>query len=182
MIRPFNSFLDAIATANQLSVSGNVQWMFFPGMLFGSHAKWWDDFAVRTTCHEGVDIRFYRTPECRMACLVAGSRIPAWDRGMVLNICRDFLGYSIVVEHEKNQHTRFIYVIAHIHPDKNLALGDRLKPDDVIAAIADTSQSRLAPHLHVSVMEIPLATAHTRLNWDLFTDSGLVNLINPAFI
>ena len=31
-------------------------WVFHPGMLMGSNAKWWGDFGTRHASHEGIDI------------------------------------------------------------------------------------------------------------------------------
>lgn len=182
MIRPFGSFLDAIAAANGLCDSGCGQWIFYPGMLFGSRAKWWDDFGIRATCHEGIDICFFRSLTGRASQLEAGSDIPAWDAGTVINICPDFLGCSVVLEHARRGTMRIISVMAHMVPAEAIAIGAALERDTILGSVADTPPGKPPPHLHLSAMEIPVKIPPERLTWELFTNPDKVRLINPVFM
>ncbi|MFO7748642.1 MAG: hypothetical protein R6V54_00975 [Desulfobacteraceae bacterium] len=101
-----NDYLDALARCNNLVDTENIgdtgdtlEWCFYPGMLLGSRAKWWADFGVRHAAHEGLDICMYRTSGGEIARLSPSTRIPAMEGGVVVNVCGDFLGRTVVVQH-----------------------------------------------------------------------------------
>lgn len=176
---PIVSFLRIIGRLNGFPDTGS--WLFYPGMLFGSPFKWWGDFTYRATSHEGIDIRYFTPPDGPVLTLTAGSAVPAWDNGVILNICRDFLGFSVIIEHDRSAFSRLVSVAAHVRPAAGLDRGTAVTRGEPIACIADTSQTRLAPHLHLSVMEIPAGVPENRLNWELFTDPDRISLINPVY-
>ncbi|MBF0468424.1 MAG: hypothetical protein HQK61_06010 [Desulfamplus sp.] len=108
---------------NNLPISDAGEWLFYPGMLFGSHAKWWADWGCRYTPHEGVDIAFYRTSNKHyrtfnkdIATLDSTVMVPAMADGVILNICDDFLGQSVVVAHGTSC-SDIEYDLDHSHPD-----------------------------------------------------------------
>ena len=90
-MKKFTQYLAALARANALGEQ--VNWLFYPGMLQESRAKWWDDFAWRPKAHEGIDICFYRKGKEKITPLAKNAHIPAMDKGLILNRCEDFLGY-----------------------------------------------------------------------------------------
>ncbi|MBF0259265.1 MAG: hypothetical protein HQK62_10575 [Desulfamplus sp.] len=94
-----NDFLKSITKTNNLPISDAGEWLFYPGMLFGSRAKWWADWGYRYTPHEGVDFAFYKTLNKDIGVLDSTVMIPAMADGIILNICDDFLGQSVVIAH-----------------------------------------------------------------------------------
>jgi len=183
-MKRFSRYLAALSRANALG--DHVEWLFYPGMLQESRDKWWDDFGRRPCAHEGMDICFYRTKTKKMNHLSKTAQIPAMDNGIVLNICNDFLGQSLVVTHGKETFGSpdVILVYSHLEIQKNIAPGSRLEKDQIIARVFDTSQkqSKLLPHLHISCIELTRQTPVDALDWGLFADREKVNLINPVFI
>ncbi len=182
----FTAFLDTIALVNQLQRRQDIQWLFYCGMLFGSPEKWWDDFGTRTSAHEGVDIVFYTNPLNHTGRLDANTKIPSMENGTILNICDDLLGKAIVIENESNedQSSTTLMVYSHLNPENNITTGHQIKKGEVLAQIADTAKknAKLAPHLHLSCVELQRGVKPDDLNWDLFQDIQKINLINPVFL
>lgn len=191
----FRQYLDLLAKTNGLAQGGeSVQWLFFPGMLAESRAKWWGDFKHRHADHEGVDICFYRltagaTPGPATGTvrrLETETTVPAFSRGTIRNICPDFLGHSIVTEPEEfnNGPSRVLLVYSHLSPAAGLTPGTRVEHGQSLARLFDTASkgSILLPHLHLSCIEVPLGTPDAALDWTLFPYRDKVNLINPVFL
>ncbi len=105
-------FSNGVVTKEQSCTEHQGEWLFYPGMLFGSCDKWWADWGTRYTPHEGLDITFYRKKiddairsdnsscGCDILSFDSSVVIPAMFDGTVLNICKDFLGQSVVIRHQ----------------------------------------------------------------------------------
>ncbi|MCP3875628.1 MAG: M23 family metallopeptidase [Desulfobacteraceae bacterium] len=186
----FSNYLNTISKANDLGDGSDIQWLFHCGMLFSTRDKWWGDFKFRHSSHEGIDITYYRTQPYKTHLSMIDHfdnsiKVPAMDDGVILNICDDFLGQTIVVEQKKQliPKKRILFVYAHIIPEVNLKIGDSINSKDIIAKVCDTYKNpQLPPHLHFSCFEISNKTPSDHLNWNLFSKSDEVNLINPVFI
>lgn len=162
-------------------------------MLMESNAKWWGDFGTRHASHEGLDIAMYTNKQGKMNWLTPDVVIPAMADGMVLNVCPDFLGSSIITELRDDSatgedsasinHSKLIAVYSHLIPENHIHTGQRLKEKDCIGTIADTStkKSGIPCHLHISIIEVVKDIPETMLDWNLFGDhnSEKINLINP---
>ncbi|MCP4022473.1 MAG: hypothetical protein GY729_11580, partial [Desulfobacteraceae bacterium] len=111
----FKTYLDAISNANGLQVKNNSGWLFYPGMLFGSSQKWWDDFGTRTSCHEGIDILFYQTFSNQIQHLDETTKIPAMEDGSILNICDDLIAQTIVIQSPLNISSAYKTVMVYSH-------------------------------------------------------------------
>ncbi len=178
----FKAFLDRIAYLNRLPDSGFECWCFHPGMLFNSSRKWWHDKGFRPTPHEGVDIIYYLDRLGAVRSLEAGDKVPAFDDGIILHICRDLLGTSIVIEHCSDKRSRMVSVLAHTTPAPGLGCRVPVKKGQPVAIIADTGGKRLAPHLHITFAELACDIPADTMDWTLFTDREKVNLIHPVFM
>ncbi|MCK5348841.1 MAG: peptidoglycan DD-metalloendopeptidase family protein [Desulfobacula sp.] len=186
----FSDYLESISQVNGLANGmGNgqkVQWLFYCGMLFSSKDKWWGDFKFRHSAHEGIDITYYRTRLDELHSFDDSFKIPAMDNGIVLNICDDFLGQTLVVEHENSlfSNTRILFAYAHIIPEKNLKIGHIIKKEEIVARVCDTYKNpQLPPHLHFSCFEVLKKVPPEHLDWNLFFSENLdVNLIHPIFL
>ncbi len=91
------SYLNAVERLNRLPMDPKREWIFHSGMLFQSNLKWWPK-GTRATCHEGVDILFYRHRNGSIASVPCDLLVPALSGGTILNICDDFLGKSVIVD------------------------------------------------------------------------------------
>jgi hypothetical protein len=180
----FSQYLEALARANGLG--DKITWLFYPGMLLDSYDKWWDDFGTRPCAHEGIDVCFFKKGSGKITPLEPNANIPAMDDGIVLNRCQDFLGESLVIEHDKFHplSSRVVLVYSHLEIDKNLVPGCRVEKKQVIARTFDTrkKRSKLLSHLHLSYIELLGEMPLTDLNWELFPGREKVNLMNPFFI
>jgi len=183
----FASYLQRLSTINGLGTGHPVQWLFYPGMLFSSRDKWWGDFQFRPLPHEGMDICWYRrSPHDRtLLCFTPEIRVPAMEDGILVNVCDDFLGRTLVVEKpfQTPQDHRVVMVYAHVVPEPELALQDRIKAGQIIARVCDTKKNPLLPpHLHLSCFELFTPAADADLTWTLFTDPDKINMILPQFL
>jgi hypothetical protein len=154
-------------------------------MLFSTRDKWWGDFKFRLTAHEGIDITYFRTVRGRWNCFDPGTKIPAMDNGRVLNICDDFLGKSLVVEHKPTGYRdgKILFVYAHIIPAPGIKTGCSIRKDSLIAHVCDTRKNpQLPPHLHFSCFEANPQVEGKDLNWTLFSDPSKVKPLHPVFL
>ena len=75
--------------------------------------------------------------------------------GVVKAIFKDYLGKAVIIEHEYSgiDTGRFISFYAHINPRSEIEDGVIVKKGDIIANLADTSNSKsnIIPHLHFSL-------------------------------
>lgn len=181
----FFNYLDAIASINRLGNGQRTQWFFYPGMLFQSNDTWWGDFQNRISSHEGIDLTYYKNLSGSINSFTPETKIPSLDEGVIVNICKDFLGQTIVVEHDNKFHPghRLIFTYAHITPDTTLHPGDRVIKNQVIGHVCDThTNPSLTPHLHFSSFLIPSEIAYEAMDWHLFSTDDEILKINPVFL
>ncbi len=181
----FSAFLHFIAAENRLDCSGSVEWLFLPGMLFGSSAKWWGDFKERKTAHEGVDIVYFRDTAGRMRQLDTQMKIPSMAKGVLCNTCDDFLGQTLVIEtcEESDSSWRTLMVYAHIKADPSLSAGDIIQPMQILGHVHETVKNpQLPPHLHFSCFSVPRDIPFRELNWTLFCNAKKIVMIPPFSI
>lgn len=178
-------YLETLSRVNGLGKGHGVEWLFHCGMLLLTRDKWWGDFKFRHSVHEGMDITYFRTHPGEIRSFDDSIKIPAMDDGMILNICDDFLGQTLVVEHKNSClfNRRIIFAYAHIIPETSLKIGHGIKKAQVIARVCDTRKNpQLPPHLHFSCFEVSREVPPERLNWKLFSGGLEVNLIHPVFL
>lgn len=184
----FTSYLAALSHVNRLGEGTPVHWYFHPGMLFLSRDKWWGDFKYRQSIHEGIDITYYKTASGKWCHFHENIRVPALKSGVVLNICDDFLGKTIVAEpfltipHTGDPGKRLILAYAHVVPDARLHHGAVMKKHGIIATVSHTRKNPLLPpHLHLSCFEVDKRIPFEHLNWHLFSKGEDVRLLHPVF-
>ncbi len=185
----FSDYLMAISQVNSLAdnvANGpKIQWMFHCGMLLSSMDKWWGDFGLRHSAHEGIDITYFKNCKNKTQNFNSLIKIPAMDDGIVLNICDDFLGKTLVVDHKTSSlfHRRILFVYSHITPESSMEQGHTIKRNEVIAKVCPTDKNPLLPpHLHFSCFEVSKRIPKIDLNWTLFPKKSKVNMINPVFL
>lgn len=181
----FSDYLHTVSKVNHLGNGMEIQWLFHCGMLFSSMDKWWGDFKFRKSAHEGIDITYFRPHSHDMHCFNDSILVPAMDDGIILNICNDFLGQTLVVGHinPMSFNRQILFVYSHIIPEKGLNPGHLIKEEDIIGRVCDTYKNpQLPPHLHFSCFEVALEIQSDHLDWNLFSKNPEVNIIHPLFL
>ena len=182
-----SEYLAKIAEINRLDINGPDGWIFHHGMLFQSPAKWWGDFGYRHAPHEGLDILLYRTPIGSVERIGTDTLVPVVKDGYTVNICDDFLGRSLVLEDPELSGSGFrvLWVYAHLEIMPGIYTGTALKKGSIAATPASTAgkKSKIAAHLHLSVLEVPSSIPAKELDWNLFGNpDSPIRLINPALL
>lgn len=182
----FSKYLDTLSHTNDLGKGRDIRWIFHGGMLFSSPDKWWGDFKRRASVHEGMDITYYSDSKGNIYQFDDSIRVPAMESGIVLNVCDDFLGSSIIIEPFREaslENFRILYVYAHTTPMSQVLNGAVIMENEVIAQVCKTIKNpQLPPHLHFSCFEVPRALAPEMLSWQLFSKSKDIRLIHPLFL
>jgi murein DD-endopeptidase MepM/ murein hydrolase activator NlpD len=107
-------------------------------------------------------------------------------RGVVVRIFNDFLGKSLIVEHDlpnKNS-SRFCTIYGHTNPLDGLHVGSIVKEGDIIATLADSIESKhhLLPHLHLSLGWISKYISYDQLNWETIGSRNTLALLDPLHV
>ena len=102
--------------------------------------------------------------------------------GDIVHIHDDFLGKSIYVKHSINDksgntlHT----IYGHTLPWNRNDTGRKVCEGDIIAEIAALSEnSKIHPHIHITMAWIPETLSCKKLNWETIGNPRLVTLCNP---
>ncbi len=176
----FNSFF--IKQNNDLNAHGLKEWIFYPGMLFHDTEAWWSDDGIRPTPHEGIDFCFYRDGTGQVRQIYSGTKIPVTYTGDIVHIHDDFIGKSIYVKHGiNNKRGNVLHTIyGHTIPQNHCVTGKRVHEGDIIAKVAAVSKnSKVLPHIHITMAWIPESLPCKKLNWDTIWTSKSVTLCNP---
>ena len=174
-------FSIAMASINSLYEKGFDRWEFLPGMRFGDRKKWWGTGGLRTLPHEGVDLCLFRDTRGKLHAMQGTIRIPVMYDGIIVKTGSDFLGRSIFFRHECFDaggrvlhtvfgHTRPCHVFRYEHP---------VKQGEIIAEIAETGNSNILPHLHITAAWIPASMSSAGLDWETLGRSREILLFDP---
>ena len=179
-------FSEYLVQRNGLDERGFERWAFYPGMLFNALSKWWGNGGKRERPHEGLDIFFYRDKEGQYHKLGKETAIPVIYGGEVIKIADDFLGKSVYMSHGiyDSNGNQLCTMFGHTRPCIGIQEGKVLGGGDVIAHISDTAREKagVVPHLHISIAWIPSYLPYNRLDWNTFSDPGMVTLVDPLEI
>jgi hypothetical protein len=167
---------------NDFHTYGFKEWIFYPGMLFQDREAWWTDNGFRPAPHEGIDLCFYRDNRGQVRRIDNGTKIPVMYTGDIVHIHDDFLGKTIYVKHSTNDksgntlHT----IYGHTTPRNCDDTEKRVREGDIIAEVAALSEnSKIFPHIHITMAWIHKSLPCKKLNWDTIWNSHLVTLCNP---
>jgi hypothetical protein len=179
-----SSFQTRLLSANALAQRGFKEWLFHPGMLFGSDRKWWGNGGTRTAPHEGIDLFLYRDNSSATQQLRAGAKIPAVFDGTIVQVCDDFLGKSVFVRHDGIEHqgNRLLTIYGHVSPGHGMHRSAAVTGGETIASIADAPAVRdtgVPPHLHLSAAWISDSVSPAGLDWDNLRDERGIELVDP---
>lgn len=173
-------YLDILQRANP--VLGAIStFVLYPGMEFGSREKWWPDRGIRPTPHEGIDFCYYTNSEGLENSVTSSFRVPVLSDGRILMICKDYLGYTVFLEHMCQDSLRFLSIYAHLIPNREISRGDRLHAGEVIGCVADTTgrRNRMPAHLHLSFIQVKTSIPAEQYDWDLICYSQRKQLVDP---
>jgi hypothetical protein len=177
---PFTALL---LEANGIDPGDFVAWIFHPGMLFHSPLKWWGDGGPRDFPHEGIDLCLYRDASGGVNHLGPETRIPVMNSGVVRRVFSDYLGYTLLVEHERRTSAPVVLIsfYAHIRPLDGVHPGVRLKQGAPLATIADTerSKAKMLPHLHHTLGVASADLEYEGFVWNNMRNPRWVRLLDP---
>jgi len=179
-------FTEMLIKENPLDQSGFERWIFCHGMLFNSPDKWWGDHGLRDYPHEGIDLCLYKDQVNSIRRINEKTRIPVMQDGVVKAMFKDYLGKSLIIEHvhSGNDTIRFISFYAHTNPRPEIKDGVVVKEGDVIATLADTSNSKsnIIPHLHFSLGLPSKSFSYDGFVWNTIRKPEMITLLDPLSI
>jgi len=179
-------FTEMLIKENALDQSGFERWIFCHGMLFNSPDKWWGDHGLRDYPHEGIDLCLYKDQVNSIRRINEKTRIPVMQDGVVKAMFKDYLGKSLIIEHvhSGNDTIRFISFYAHTNPRPEIKDGVVVKEGDVIATLADTSNSKsnIIPHLHFSLGLPSKSFSYDGFVWNTIRKPEMITLLDPLAI
>ncbi len=160
-------FCRRLAAVNHLAFR---EWIFTPGMLFGSSDTWWGSRTARNTPHEGLDLYAYRSSSGSSLTLEPGTLVPLLYDGQIVRIVDDFLGSTVFVRHPGHEENsrEFYSMYGHVRQEKVLSQGMHISEGEVICSIASSRKktSTVPPHLHLSVALVSKTVSPERLDWN----------------
>jgi murein DD-endopeptidase MepM/ murein hydrolase activator NlpD len=176
-------FTEMLIEENALDQSGFECWIFCHGMLFNSPDKWWGDHGLRDYPHEGIDLCLYADQYNMIQRINEKTRIPVIQDGVVKAMFKDYLGKAIIIEHEHSGRDigRFISFYAHTNPHSEIENGVIVKEGDVIATLAETSNSKakIKPHLHFSIGLPSESFSYDGFVWNTIRNPEMISLLDP---
>jgi len=179
-------FTEHLIHENALDENGFKEWIFYPGMLFNAVEKWWGNHGKRDKPHEGLDLCLYRDRRGHQRQLDEKTKIPVIYDGTVVGIVNDFLGKSVIIEHDltDSDHNRVCTIYGHIKPRKRLQNGQMVKEGDIIATLADLNNSKVTifPHLHISLGWASKLISYDKLDWKTIGAPNTLTLMDPLCV
>ena len=179
-------FTEMLIEENALDQNGFERWIFCQGMLFNSPVKWWGDHGRRDYPHEGIDLCLYQDPSMRIRRIDNKTRIPVMHDGVVKAIFKDYLGKTVIIEHEYtgSDTGRFISFYAHTNLHSEIEVGVIVKEGDIIATLGDTSNSKshIIPHLHFSIGLPSKSFSYDGFVWNAIRKPEMIILLDPLTV
>lgn len=179
-------FTRMLIEKNALDRGGFECWIFCQGMLFNSPDKWWGDQGRRDFPHEGIDLCRYMDRSRRICRLDENTRIPVMHDGVVKAMFKDFLGKTVIIEHQNSgsDSAAFVSLYAHTNPRSDIDVGVAVKEGEVIATFGDTANSKsyIIPHLHFSLGIPTKSFSYEGFVWNTIRAPEKIILLDPLAI
>ena len=174
---------DYVLECNGMDRDGFVEWVFLPGMLFGSCERWWGRGGARGKPHEGLDFAQFRDGTGQVRRLNVGTLVPAMYGGEVVRVGEDYLGETVYLRHwiddgcGRTLHTVYGHVRVRGDHRRLASVG----AGEVLGSIADPgARDRKVPaHLHVTAAWIPNSLIAERLTWVTVAALGMGEILDP---
>jgi murein DD-endopeptidase MepM/ murein hydrolase activator NlpD len=180
-----SNFWEYLLLSNKEYLPGFKRWVFYPGMLFNSHVEWWGDKKRRSTAHQGLDLCFFADTAGHINNVARSLKIPAAFSGEMVQIEPDFLGKSLYLRHDIfSGGPRQLYTIfGHTNPFPAVRVGQKVAAGEPLAQLAGVSQgANILPHLHLTLVWIPVAFNPKHLNWRHLADDRTITFVDPCSI
>jgi len=156
------------------------RWVFEPGMAFFSETKWWGDRGCRDHRHIGLDIRTYETYEGTVDAITGHTNIPLMYEGRIVKSIKDFLGITLFAAHEVFEGNSQLFTIyGHVLQTADIVTDKVLSEGTKIASLAGTADSKVPPHLHLSVALIPKSIPLETVTWKILTENNDILFFDP---
>jgi len=179
-------FTEMLIEENALDQSEFERWIFCHGMLFNSPDKWWGDHGLRDYPHEGIDLCMFKDHSSRIRRINEKTSIPVMQDGMVKAIFKDYLGKAVIIEHEYSGSNtgRLLSFYAHTNPRSEIEAGVIVKEGDILATLADTSNSKshIIPHLHFSLGLPSKVFFYDGFVWNTIRQPEMITLLDPLAV
>jgi len=179
-------FTEMLIEENALDQSEFERWIFCHGMLFNSPDKWWGDHGLRDYPHEGIDLCMFKDHSRRIRRINEKTSIPVMQDGMVKAIFKDYLGKAVIIEHEYSGSNtgRLLSFYAHTNPRPEIEAGVIVKEGDILATLADTSNSKshIIPHLHFSLGLPSKVFSYDGFVWNTIRQPEMITLLDPLAV
>jgi hypothetical protein len=183
---PKSPFCQYLIALNRPHLDNFQQWLFLPGMLFGSLEKWWGDHGPRPASHEGLDLCRFAEVSGATKILDRHTQIPAAFAGEIVKIVPDFLGQSIFIRHAifDGRGHELYSAYGHTQPVDFLQVGSQVSAGTGLATLADFANPKPAvlPHVHLTFAWMPGDLDITGLNWDNIGKNPDITLIDPVAV
>ena len=180
---PASRFCEFVVNHNNLLEQGFVQWAFYPGMLFQSMERWWDNGGNRDKPHEGIDLCLYCDSSGNTHWLDTATRIPIMYTGLIKIIIDDYLGKTVFIGHDihDGRGNQLYTIYGHVVLLEGIESGMIMEEGRIFASITDVEKKRLSilPHVHISVALIPESFPAEHLDWKIMNESPDITLLNP---
>jgi murein DD-endopeptidase MepM/ murein hydrolase activator NlpD len=151
-------------------------------MGFGEKNSWWGGKGPRKAPHNGVDLRYYRTPDRKEHRLGQGTRVPAPFDGRVVSIIKDYIGKSVFLLHDiEMDGMRLVSAIGHIAPQGMLRPGVVVKAGAILGTVAGVkNDAPVKPHIHLTLALIRPDIPPEKIDWAVLDGGGEgVRLLDP---
>ena len=103
--------------------------------------------------------------------------------GEIIKVEEDFLGKSVYVKHSlRGDAGEVLFTIyGHTKPCEDIGEGAFLREGHVLGTASGVKgrETKLLPHLHLSVAWVPDAFPYERLDWQAVGDREIVKLLDP---
>lgn len=147
-------------------------------MLFGSAIEWWGQKNPRSAPHSGLDIQLFLNGDGRLKTLKADTKIPLIYSGQVINITKDFIGFSVFARHDLFQDGKQLFSFyGHLRPEPEI-LNRNFPAGTVIGRLAE-AKGKAPSHLHLSLAFLPTDIADKGLTWSLLEKNESISFLDP---
>ena len=126
-----------------------------------------------------MDLCLYQDGQGEVCRLYEQARLPAMYDGAVVRLCDDFLGRSVMMEHDLPGGGKLYVMYGHTVPRPDLEAGQSVWEGEAVAYLAPLPPHKtgLLPHLHISLGWAPGAVAYDQLEWERIPD--VLTLLDP---
>ncbi len=133
--------------------------------------------------HEGLDVGFLQGSGGSIHPVGSGFKVPPVQPGTVVRICRDFLGWTVILSHKRTgpESRELLSLYAHLEMDQALSTGDWASAEDILGKTVQSHAlpADMLPHLHISLAWNERPFAYDHLEWPQLSRRQGVRFLDP---